>query len=476
MSNIGQFRALLVLLLPLLLFNAASKADEMTAPMEKTEQEALYSAIQGFVGKAWNGSELYPDPCGWAPIQGVSCDLFDGLWYVTVLSIGPILENSLECAWDAAFTNHLFELKHLKSLTFYKCFSNTTHIPSQSWEKLAGSLETLEFRSNRGLGGSVPAGIGRLASLHSLVLVDNGLMGELPQELGNLAGLKRMVLSENQLSGRIPASLGYAMAELLILDLSKNTLSGPVPASLGGMSSLLKLDLSNNLLDGQLPIELGKLRNLTLIDLRNNKLSGGLAASLHGMASLQELLLSNNPLGGDIADFTWGDMGNLTTVDLSNTGLGGRIPESMAALDNLRFLALDNNRLLGEVPPKLAALPMVGTLYLNGNNLTGRLEFSEGFYQRMGRRFAAWGNPNLCYSAAVDQSSGHAPTGVQQCKQPEGGPASNSAQKNDVGNGSTDQSSSPMVSLGFLASSVDGFWWLVLLKQMVMALLLALLL
>jgi len=39
------------------------------APMEKPEQEALYSTIQGFVGDSWNGSDLYPDPCGWTPIQ-----------------------------------------------------------------------------------------------------------------------------------------------------------------------------------------------------------------------------------------------------------------------------------------------------------------------------------------------------------------------------------------------------------------------
>lgn len=39
------------------------------APMEKTEVDALFSAIQGFVGNLWNGSDLYPDPCGWTPIQ-----------------------------------------------------------------------------------------------------------------------------------------------------------------------------------------------------------------------------------------------------------------------------------------------------------------------------------------------------------------------------------------------------------------------
>lgn len=39
------------------------------APMEKQEKDALYSTIQGFVGNWWNGSDLYPDPCGWTPIQ-----------------------------------------------------------------------------------------------------------------------------------------------------------------------------------------------------------------------------------------------------------------------------------------------------------------------------------------------------------------------------------------------------------------------
>lgn len=43
--------------------------DSEEAPMDKREREALYSAIQGFVGDSWNGSALYPDPCGWTPIQ-----------------------------------------------------------------------------------------------------------------------------------------------------------------------------------------------------------------------------------------------------------------------------------------------------------------------------------------------------------------------------------------------------------------------
>ena len=41
----------------------------VVAPMKKTEQDNLYSAIQGFAGNSWNGSDLFPDPCGWTPIQ-----------------------------------------------------------------------------------------------------------------------------------------------------------------------------------------------------------------------------------------------------------------------------------------------------------------------------------------------------------------------------------------------------------------------
>lgn len=67
-----MLQALLVFvppLLMLLLSQGAVRADDVAAPMEEGERRALYSAIQGFVGRNWNGSELFPDPCGWTPIQ-----------------------------------------------------------------------------------------------------------------------------------------------------------------------------------------------------------------------------------------------------------------------------------------------------------------------------------------------------------------------------------------------------------------------
>uniref|UniRef100_A0A0D9UVX6 Leucine-rich repeat-containing N-terminal plant-type domain-containing protein n=1 Tax=Leersia perrieri TaxID=77586 RepID=A0A0D9UVX6_9ORYZ len=453
-----------------------------SAPMEEKEKRALYAAIEGFVGKGWNGSGLYPDPCGWSPIQGVSCDLFNGLWYPTVMSIGPVLDNSLHCSSDANFTPHLFDLKRLKTLSFYSCFpaTNPTPIPATSWDKLAGSLETLEFRTNPGLTGPIPANLGRLSSLQSLVLVENNLTGAIPAELGALVNLRRLVLSGNGLSGQIPASLGNNndhlrltagddRHQLLILDLSNNSLTGSLPSSLGGLKGLLKMDLSNNLLQGSLPPELAGLSSLTLLDLRNNSFAGGLPSFLQSMSSLQDLLLSNNPLGGELGQVGWEKLIDLVTLDLSNLGLAGAIPESMAALTRLRFLALDHNRLSGNVPAKLAEIPSIGAMYLNGNNLTGMLRFSPAFYGKMGRRFASWDNPGLCYNnVAVDAAN--APPGVTVCKDVEvAGDGGGGGVRDKVdGKRKPEVSSSLMAtSFGMSASKVNGFWFLVLVQGMV---------
>lgn len=60
-----------IVLVWFLLFSAPCIAQDESvgAPMKRDEQVALYSTIQDFVGKWWNGSDLYPDPCGWTPIQ-----------------------------------------------------------------------------------------------------------------------------------------------------------------------------------------------------------------------------------------------------------------------------------------------------------------------------------------------------------------------------------------------------------------------
>ncbi|KAG5391893.1 hypothetical protein IGI04_021856 [Brassica rapa subsp. trilocularis] len=387
------------------------------APMDKREREALYSAIQGFVGDSWNGSDLYPDPCGGTPIQGVSCDMYTDLWYVTDLSLGLIHENSLPCSSSLEIRPELFELKHLRSLSFFNCFISPMVLAKDGWINFAANLDSLEFRSNPGLIGKLPETLGNLTNLKSLVVLENEFSEELPASICNLKSLKRMVLAGNTFTGMIPNCL-QGLKKLLIMDLSRNSFSGTLPSSVGDLTSLLKLDLSNNFLEGKLPQELGLLKNLTLLDVRKNRFSGGLSNNIERMQSLTELVLSDNPMGGEMVGTKWEKMRNLVILDVSKMGLRGEIPTGLTNLKRLRFLGLNDNNLTGFVPSELEALPCIGSLYINGNNLRGELRFSRKFYEKMGRRFKAWKNPNLCqpFEIVMSESQKHLlPLGVKPC-------------------------------------------------------------
>jgi len=371
------------------------------------------------------------------------------------LNIGPIQENSLGCAKNLEFRPHLFELKHLKSLSLFKCFeSQRRHqvtIPNANWENLAGSLESLEFRSNTGLVGKIPSSFGVLKKLQSLVLLGNSLTGEIPPDIGNLNKLKRLVLAGNYLSGSIP-DIFSALGNLLILDLSRNSLSGSLPLTLGCLTSLLKLDVSNNHLEGNLLKEFGYLKNVTLLDLGDNRFSGGLILSIQEMYSLEEMVLSNNAIGGDIRSLKWENLHNLVSLDLSNMGLKGEIPESILELKRLRFLGLSDNNLTGNLSPKLSTLPCLNALYVSGNNLAGELKFSMEFYGKMGTRFGAWNNPNLCFPLEVLPTS-HVPFGVKPCQQEIKLVESIT---NAVNVNNTFHS---IASLGFMSHAPNHFWW-----------------
>ncbi|ESQ32922.1 hypothetical protein EUTSA_v10004133mg [Eutrema salsugineum] len=452
-----------------------SSSPEVTddgAPMEKSEREALYSAIQGFSGDSWNGSDLYPDPCGWTPIQGVSCDLYDDLWYVTDLTLGLIHENSISCTASLKIKQQLFELKHLKSLSFFNCFTSPITISKEDWTSLGSNLESLEFRSNPGLIGELPETIGSLTKLKSLVVLENGFNGKLPRSVCNLSSLKRLVLAGNLFTGTIPDCFN-AFKDLLILDLSQNSFSGTLPSSIGETVSLLKLDVSNNQLEGKLPQEIGFLKNLTLLDLRNNRISGGLSQNVEKIRSLADLILSGNPMDSDdVMGIKWEKMSNLVILDLSKMGLRGEIPSGLTKLKRLRFLGLNDNELTGTVPSKeLETLPCLGALYINGNNLTGELRFSRTFYEKMGTRFKASKNPNLCQYDIVSESRHYVPPlGLKPCqmKKTEGNLVILQTLSNLKKNDESSSSMALMVTRHVLS---NGFMWDLLLELSLIVLL-----
>ncbi|KAH9307672.1 hypothetical protein KI387_035583, partial [Taxus chinensis] len=382
-----------------------------SAYMLDSEKQAFYSVLEALGGDL-NASNLYPDPCGLTPVPGTSCDQFGDFWYITVLNLGDVYDNSPKCSNNAVLHPSIFNLTHLKTLSLYKCFVNAPQImPLTQWGNLGGSLQSLIFRNNVALVGELPPEMGKLASLEFLVVTENNMKGNLPKEIGNLTKLRKLVLSHNQFYGTIPPSLEF-LHELLILDLSFNQLQGMIPPNLGNLNSLVKMDLSDNGLQSGIPGRFGELKSLTFLDLRNNQLHGNLPVSLIEMANLQELYLSNNPMGGTIDFLHWSNLQLLINLDLSASRYVGKIPESLGKMKMLRYLALNDNALSGKVPKELADLPNLCSLLLNNNNLSGALEFSSKFYQRMGRYLALWGNSRLCY---VVQGQNFAPNGVSLC-------------------------------------------------------------
>ena len=153
-----------------------------------------------------------------------------------------------------------------------------------------GLVTGLDLSLNN-LTGVIPAALGNLTNLESLVLVGNQLRDEIPTELGNLTNLEKLNLSFNQLSGEIPAALG-SLSNLEVLWLVSNQLSGAIPAALANLSNLEVLILNINQLSGELPQSLTRLTNLMNFSFGNNR---GLCAPSGLQAWLQGVADTNGP-------------------------------------------------------------------------------------------------------------------------------------------------------------------------------------
>ena len=150
---------------------------------------------------------------------------------------------------------------------------------------------------NRGLRGTIPEQMESLTALKKLDLGTalevcvgdvcrdveeherNRLTGTIPATLGNLAGLESLLLNRNQLTGAIPAQLG-SLSNLQVLSLWENQFTGTIPVSLGNLPNLEQLYLSQNQLTGAIPTQLGNLSNLQELYLGENQLSGQIPTQL----------------------------------------------------------------------------------------------------------------------------------------------------------------------------------------------------
>ncbi|MYB49249.1 MAG: hypothetical protein F4X72_08300 [Dehalococcoidia bacterium] len=273
-----------------------------------------------------------------------------------------------------------------------------------------------------GLGGSVPAELGRLSRLTYLNLRNNGLSGLIPTELGNLTNLQYLGLNNNELTGPIPDLSGMTNLEQLYLSnndldgslpdwmgsltkvrelwlwgnelegpipdlsgmtglvrikLQSNNFTGSIPASFGDMKDLAYLYLHDNALTGEIPSELGDMDSLRYLWLHTNELEGGIPPELGKLSNLRDLNLHSNNLTGVIPS-ELGEMTNLTHLRLHRNMLSGAIPDTLGDLGRLRFMWLHGNMLSGQIPAELGSLANLERLWLSENNLSGPIPTEIG--------------------------------------------------------------------------------------------------
>ena len=186
------------------------------------------------------------------------------------------------------------------------------------------------INSRSSIHGTLPAELGDLTALTSLLLNDNILIGDIPTELGNLTNLTDLYLSTNQFTGTIPTQLG-SLTDMIDLELNDNQLTGAIPTQLGSLTDLEYLHLDDNRLSGSIPSQLGSLTEIFDLHLSNNLLSGTIPQQLSGLTTVRSLRIDNNRLTGSIPS-QLGSLSNTlnsTGLDICENYLTGAIPTAL---------------------------------------------------------------------------------------------------------------------------------------------------
>ncbi|KAM3289909.1 protein TOO MANY MOUTHS [Capsicum chacoense] len=359
------------------------------------EQEAVYDIMRA-TGNDW--ATDIPDVCRgrWHGIECMPDN--DNVYHVVSLSFGALSDDT---AFPTCDSTHSFislsvtKLPHLRTLFFYRCFSNNPQPIPAFLAQLGPTLQTLVLREN-GYTGPIPVELGNLTRLRVLDLHKNNLNGSIPVSLGQITGLRSLDLSDNKLTGLIP-SLTFPL--LNVLDLNQNHLVGSIPSTLTSCNSLIKLDLSRNHLSGSIPHSIDNLYDLILMDLSYNSLTGPFPVSLKKLNFLQALVLNGNPMdSATLPDNGFDGFKDLMILGLSNMNLQGPIPNSLGRLRKLRVLHLDGNKLNGSIPSSFGNLNSVSELRLNNNMLSGPIPFKREMVWRMRRKIKLSNNEGLCYN------------------------------------------------------------------------------
>jgi Leucine rich repeat len=364
------------------------------AHTDPSEQMAV-QAIMTATGNDWVTSIADVCRSRW---HGIECvpSLDGDVYHVVSLSFGALSDDTAfpACSIGATLSPAILSLSHLRSLFFYRCFTNNPQPIPSFLGQLGPTLRSLVLREN-GHVGSIPAELGNLTALHVLDLHGNRLMSTIPKSFQRLRNLQLFDLSHNSLSGLIPE---LKLPKLKILDLGYNEVHGQIPEGFGQCVSLLKMDLSRNHLTGSIPDSIGKLGNLILLDLSHNSLMGPLPVTLRKLYALKALILNSNSMQElTISNEIFIGLKKLIILVLSDMGLVGPIPDSIGYLPSLRVLHLDKNKFNGSIPTSFENLKNISELSLSSNRLTGPVPFGKEVVWKLGIKLRLDNNLGLCF-------------------------------------------------------------------------------
>ncbi|PUZ51694.1 hypothetical protein GQ55_6G208900 [Panicum hallii var. hallii] len=195
--------------------------------------------------------------------------------------------------------------------------------------------------------------------------------GRLDTVLTKLPFLSTLILDSTNIGGPTPVPEHFAdFSSLAVLKLYSCGLTGTFPSWIFRIKSLISLDvLGNENLCGELP-EFIQDSALQVLRFSGTKFSEKILESIGSLRNLTELDLSNCLLYGPIPSFSQWPM--ISSVDLSGNNLTGSLPShGYLSLHNLTRIALSNNSISGAIPASLFSHPSLEYLDLSQNNFTG---------------------------------------------------------------------------------------------------------
>ncbi|KAI9086964.1 hypothetical protein K1719_031125 [Acacia pycnantha] len=197
--------------------------------------------------------------------------------------------------------------------------------------------------------------------IYALRVYELDVVGDIPQELWTLTHLINLDLRHNYLTGSLPPAIGN-LTRMQYMSFGINSLSGELPKELGNLTELISLSVTANSFSGSIPSELGNL--VKLQQLSGFKFLLKICSHCNGCISRNCSYIHSSGVSGQIPP-TIANLKNLRTLWASDTELRGRIPDFVGNWSQLVNLRFQGNTFEGPIPSSLGNLTSLTELRIS---------------------------------------------------------------------------------------------------------------